>query len=284
MSNVNLEYIKKDILEAIKTREIFSARYKRKIESWFGNDLLEELLDKEYFSKNYSLIKDNKKGYDYNFDESLIRFFILNTIANLTVKGFSDRFSYIKTMKKSNLISRYKRTKTGFLLFDANKTPIKIELISKRYPETLIHFPQLEDFCARERECHVNSILLSPHIPSEKVDVVTGYVDSINGSRDILHSWIESQHNGSEYVVDFNLNAIFSKEDYYKIRQAQPLSVISRDELVDFLKFGESYMTDEQKEVLSCLGLKAQLLFFHDIYKILKEEQLNKSNSQPGDD
>lgn len=97
-------------------------------------------------------------------------------------------------------------------------------------------------------------ISLSLNFPNE---VVTGFIYGISDKVKYLHSWIEFNKDGNEYVIDYTMNVIMNKEGYYFIRQAEELSRISNQDILFDSKIS--------------INSKVYLVFRHEIMKELEK-------------
>jgi len=57
-------------------------------------------------------------------------------------------------------------------------------------------------------------------------EIVTGHIYGYTDISRFLHSWVEFNYQGKDYVVDGTLNAMINKEGYYLIRKAEPITFI----------------------------------------------------------
>lgn len=269
-----LEEAKQFVLESIKTGYIKSDEYERIKNSMVMSNEEEanEKIEKQHF-KIYSLMKSNP--YKYNYPEEIQNFCKLNLIAYYTSNiGYFKKASYLDVMKKGMVVKRYKRVPKGFKLTDYDGNDIKITLISKRIPHILELFPKLISFSGREGCCHINSILLSQCLSNDNTFVVTGNIKSLD-NQVLLHSWIETiaTETRQPLVLDFNTNAIFDKEDYYKLRQPEVITEVSKEDLKKFLDKKIAFRDDA---LLDGLAAKELLLFFDDIVVLADELQANQ--------
>lgn len=151
------------------------------------------------------------------------------------MKGFS-----LKKIEDGKLCMTYKNESIQFsrisdLLISNNNETIKLK-------------KQLLNINKRRGECHVNS--------TEYINcgdyLVTGYISGDKYS--IIHSWVETDKN----VIDFTLNLVIKKEDYYKMMNAQVLSIIKKENVYDELNSSFSR---------EFLGVKFYCLFRDELYR-----------------
>lgn len=107
---------------------------------------------------------------------------------------------------------------------------------------------ELLDMERRNRKCHNRSIefiIFGDYL-------VTGYIDSSDGNSRIIHSWIEKD----DKVIEYTNNLVIDKDDYYKLRNVEVLSVVSREDV----------FSDVESEIATILGCKFYCLFRDELY------------------
>ena len=142
--------------------------------------------------------------------------------------------------EKEKLINLLRSWDDYIKRIDVNQTAVTIETNKGIVTASVLSdiIPELnDDECdiqtsARIKKCHQKSLEISNRlgIPNE---VVTGYTYGISDKLKWLHSWIECNIKGNEYVIDYTMNALINKEGYYMIKKAEPLSRISNVDLVN---------------------------------------------------
>ena len=84
----------------------------------------------------------------------------------------------------------------------------------------------------RNGRCHNRSLCIAVRINAAKVECVTGVVYPFISGAKYLHSWVEIlDDDGNVYCIDNNLNAVMSKDDYYKLMHARPFERIDKNEI-----------------------------------------------------
>ncbi len=82
----------------------------------------------------------------------------------------------------------------------------------------------------RNKQCHNGSINIA--LGSDNTSkLVTGYTRMINSKNSLLHSWVETNNNGNEKVIDYTLNAVISKDAYYSLLNPEPITKISCEDV-----------------------------------------------------
>ncbi len=259
------DIVKKYVLESIKNGTAKTEEYHETMINWVGKpgdvfDDEEQVLFNEAFRKLREGVLP---------DENMENYLILNTI-----NYFSSNFLYRPklvnyiVLKQNGLLQRYERTKYGFNLTLKDDSVIEVERLSRKVEGASKCIKGLTNFFKRQQECHLNSILLSQAFQSEN-SVVTGYIQS--SKYKFIHSWVEtkSQDNQEDLVFDSTMNAVMKKSDYYKLRQVEPVSSLSRQQLQELFKkqnlFGEG-------KPLEGVMIKEMLLWYEDIIEILRNQ------------
>lgn len=277
MDITKLGDIKQFVLESIRTGHIKSDEYEeqKNLMLMGDEDQMTPIIEREYY-RIYNQMLNHP--YQYDYPESIKNFCILNTIAYFTSNlGYVKKQLNLSTMKKGKIITRYKRIPKGFILSDYDGHDVRITLISKKLPNMLKVFPMLLDFSEREGGCHINSMLLSQTVNNPETFVVTGIVRTLNDIP-ILHSWVETVtlETRKEIVLDFNTNAIFDKDDYYRIQKPEVITKIHKSKIKYLL---ESNLAFSDGTPLEGMSAKEILLYFDDIMKLVEEMQ-RESESQ----
>ncbi len=139
---------------------------------------------------------------------------------------------------------------------------IKVIKLSEFFPTIKEAFPFIEND-GRFGKCYdfANTISLNLGIPNK---LVTGYVYGYSDKSYFLHSWVEANIKGKQYVIDGTLNAIINKEGYYLMQHAKPISTItSKDLLLD-----QSYL-----EKIKSVPLEVYYVFRNEIINDLNKNQ-----------
>lgn len=67
-------------------------------------------------------------------------------------------------------------------------------------------------------------ISLGLQIPN---NLTVGYIYGYSDKSKFLHSWVETDINEEEFVIDATLNAIINKDGYYLMQHAKPINKIN---------------------------------------------------------
>lgn len=279
MEKFKIEEIKDEVLFAVKNHLFDTLEFENKVQEWFYGD--EDRFQEEE-TKTFNLINNAiKSEKPINLTLNALYFMFLNMVARLTSDlNFNIKSDYFKNMKKYGIVKHFKYIGNDIYLTDNLDIEVKFTTLTKA-SNILENFPYAKDFQLRERNCHYHSMLISQMFKNKNVNVVTGNVSSINEDAKFVHSWVEVKTtSGRVKVIDFNLNAIFYKEDYYRLRNIEVLSKISREKLEYLIK--NNILGDAG--YLQGIEYKVLLLYFDDIMEILKDipkEKLSKKTHTP---
>ena len=94
--------------------------------------------------------------------------------------------------------------------------------------------PNIEDE-SRFGNCYIYAYYISVGLPLPN-NLVTGYIYGYSDKSKFLHSWIETNIKGEEFVIDATLNAVINKDGYYLMQHAKPINKISSQTLKEDLK------------------------------------------------
>lgn len=127
-------------------------------------------------------------------------------------------------------------------------------------PEVKNLFPFIESD-KRFGNCYdfAYNISLNLGVPNQ---IVTGYIYGYSDKSKFLHSWVESNIKGEEYVIDGTLNAMINKEGYYLMQHAKPITKISDSVLKSDIK--------NHLDVMQTIPLEVYYVFRDEIVNDLK--------------
>lgn len=265
-------------MQAVKDNSFLSPEFDEKRFHWY--------IHNEKLSSKYNVLAMNRiynlllQDYNLNLSEEMKKEFFVDAIAHLTSNlSYFRKLKFFNTMKKSQIVQRYKRTKKGYIITNSEGKEIKIDLLSK-YKQVAEVFPMAKNFYDRTGRCHEFSIALSQLWSNENVKVAIGNVTRGRTTYNFTHSWVEIVgDNGKEAVMDISLNAIFNKDDYYKLFNVEPLNFVSKDKIHDSIR--QDYFRKDG--YINNFDLKFLLLYYDEIIDIINHlppEQLvsNKNN------
>ncbi|MBQ9790551.1 MAG: hypothetical protein IJW24_03050 [Clostridia bacterium] len=105
------------------------------------------------------------------------------------------------------------------------KKTITIQTLSEKFPEIGDAVQILTD-TERAQHCHRGCLKISEFLDGD-AKIVTGTIFVLHPKQETLHTWIETQVDGEECVIDHNFNAILRKNDYYQLFNANPIQSLS---------------------------------------------------------
>lgn len=161
-------------------------------------------------TNTYEMFFDKK--VDCVLDERIMAIRAFTSNSCIRKKYYIAKGYRIRT-DDDKMIMQYKKDIFGFIKIS--------DILSSDEKEFLKIKQELLDYKKRKHQCHSRSVQFF----SLADNLVTGYVDDVGNNR-IIHTWLETDEN----VIDYTSNLIINKEDYYKLMNAEVLSVISKDE------------------------------------------------------
>lgn len=281
------EYItekKEEFLDFVRKQDFISDDYNRKCYEYFH-------ADEDAFAKEDNIIIDklhddilssvfnHKRNQSLDINDILKDYYVTLAAAYYaSKKNFVQKYFIMPSaLKKARIAKRVKKHKFGITFTDYDNKDLKVEFISKKLPKILKYFPELVDYSKRQGQCHINSTYLAHIISNKNVNIVTGNVYYVNPKNKYLHSWVEFETDkGQIKVVDFNVNAIYDKDDYYRLRHATPLSFVAKEDFKAFIDLKPW----EEGGVLRGINYKILLLYFYDIMQIMQDKMKNERQAE----
>lgn len=165
-----------------------------------------------------------------------------------------DYINFVKIFDENNRIKILISTKEG--LISATK-------FSSLSPKILEINPSIET-SDRGGHCYPLAYDICLYL-KEQSTIVTGYVYGYTNKSKFLHSWVELSHNGIDYVIDGTLNIMMDKTSYYRLKNAQPLTKITRDTLISDIK--------KYYEKIGTISLHFYYIFRDEIIEAFEKNQ-----------
>lgn len=276
----NLDKLKECMLYFVENDMINSPEYKAALKEYVYNDetsfndrnakiAYEALLDNIYlFKKNKQTYNDVEKN-----------FFIINFICGLTSKiKLKQILGDYLAIKHSGALKKFYPSKYGWVLVDESGEKIQFSLLSKAMPSLTKETKSRLKTSRRLRHCHFDSMILAEDILNKDVNVVTGNLSYFENDEKYTHSWVEYvSKSGKANVIDFTMNAIMDKDRYYKLRNVDVLSKVSRDKIIDAL---EKFHLCSPGYPLNNIDAKVLLLFFDEIVEIAKRKMYDMQSEK----
>ena len=188
---------------------------------------------------------------------------INSAIENFTRKGTKEERE--KLLYKLTDIKWVKSVKieNERIYIDTEQGPINVGLISNDMNGYENDLRLLTN--GRKGFCHTDAIKMC-RMYEKECFVVTGYIYGIADRAKYLHSWVEMNIGGIDFVADYTMNAYMNKDAYYFIKNAKELSRVSNKQIKEdwkilgqlsrsgitfmeneYLVFRDEYMKDLKK-------------------------------------
>ena len=279
-----LGMIKKNLFEALENKTVETDEFQNKHYAWFVDEE-QGSIEEQYIDNLIGLILRSSSKNKLNLTEDEINYLISNDVAYHTSKlSVIKKFLYNNLMRRAGAVKRVKpfKNRLGYEFIDYNGNKLEFSLLSKKCPHIFEVYPYLTDFEKRGGDCHPHSVCVSQMLSNEQVYVVTGNIPALKAPYGFLHSWIELvADSGTTVVLDFNYNACFDKDDYYKLKKPTVLSRIPKE---DIKKLYFDYDIASHS-VFSKIPMKETLLFFYELLEYFETHYLPKTKednqSQP---
>ena len=147
------------------------------------------------------------------------------------------------------------------VIIDTKEGVVKAKILSEVLPQ-LKEIDSKIQTSERLGNCHqgsldICSILANPH------EIVTGYIYGPSDKAKYIHTWIECLIKEKECVIDYTMNAFMNKEGFYIIKNPEPISRISGQDIkADAKKYGS---------FLEKINIRQYLLYRDEIIKDLEK-------------
>lgn len=160
---------------------------------------------------------------EFYFDDS----YICAVIKNFTYSNTTNerKISLVDMLISKGYISSAQTTDNATTFTKPNGKTITFIPLTEVFPN--IRFREELESNERSGRCHQGSLDLSQFEFDFEHSVVTGYTCNISNKSRYLHSWIETNLNGIDVVVDYTMNAIIDKNAYYDFMHAEPITKIA---------------------------------------------------------
>lgn len=202
--------------------------------------------------------EENRNSKENNKAINTIRAFTLNKINKIINKfRYNVNFDNISFNEKE-----------GIYTYDDGKNKYDFRMMSSYIKDKEIK-KELKS-PRRGGKCRISSVTVSNILKSEN-KIVTGYYYVDNGK--YLHTVVETELGGEQYVLDFTSNIMMKKDQYQSLFKFEQLEAIK----------DEDYRKDERTmENLDAVTLKKYLLFGKEIIKDLegRNPQLFPANTE----
>jgi len=201
---------------------------------------------------------------------------IVNSIATYTLNNNTENFEYsLNKAIECGVIKKYEKKDKGYLIMDKDKTPIRFLTLTDFIPDLDEKTKKRLESEERFGHCHWDSIQLSEHIDSPN-KVVSGYCTTQSKNMPYTHSWVEVEHQGKEWVLDFTMNEAMEKQGYYKLYNPQNIVEIDNITLSEDIKLMKN-------TTLADKDIRMYLYYPDEAREVMQEEIKNRKTYQTGE-
>lgn len=181
--------------------------------------------DKKARDEQFNLLTDNGKS-TINLHKQAID----HLIDRFTKKDFTDEQidDAIERYNKTGVFSNGRRADREALIFELDDKKVVVRTLSKAIPALLNYFPELETN-ARTCKCHEGSLNTSYILKDlEGMKVSTGSYYIVSPKSMVLHSVAEAFIEDKPFVIDYESNTLWEKDDFYNFYNFEPFESIPR--------------------------------------------------------
>lgn len=206
------------------------------------------------FGDNLDLPKEDCQEEKYVQAVNAIIIFSMIKSEKIT---YSFLKAYYTIFKKYNLNKINYNKDTKMYEYKSGDVSLSFDLLSSKFEEKEL----IKELISKKRngKCHERAINIAPSIENSKI--VIGHATF--GNKRILHSVIEVAGEKTPFILDWTMNLIMSKEDYYKLSGFKELNLVKSEDIINDLKLIIGNMK---------LGCKTYLLFRDEIIREMKSK------------
>lgn len=132
--------------------------------------------------------------------------------AELEEVSIKERTKELNKLTKNKIIKEFSANSKGLSITVDDNRKMEILLLS----ETLLKNDSIVKTVQRAGKCHISVSDLCWELPFNHT-YVTGYECKGRVQESKLHTWVEFLHNGNEKVIDYTMNVVMDKKDYYSL-------------------------------------------------------------------
>ncbi len=190
---------------------------------------------------------------------------LVNSIATITLDDDNDNAEYVLNKAIDRyVIKSFERKKVGYSLVARDDTPIRIIQLTDFVPSLDEDTKKRLHSMQREGYCHWDSIHLVQNL-EVPCKIVSGYCTTQSKKMPYPHTWVEVEHQGTEWVLDFTLNLAMNKDGYYKLHNPQNTTSIDSTTLIEDLKLRKRTSFDEK-------DIRMYLFYPNEARRAMQEE------------
>ncbi|MBQ8908674.1 MAG: hypothetical protein IJY90_00055 [Clostridia bacterium] len=158
---------------------------------------------------------------------NLENIYLLDMLSRLTLgsTGPSAERKLLEEARKDNMIKSFEMREKGVLIVMKDGKPLRMIRITDYFQGIGKSIPRLyteERLGKSHQDCYnLSGVINLTH------RVVSGYCSAESKAKQCPHTWLEIDGRRHEWVLDFTLNAMISKDAYYKI--FRPRNIVKID-------------------------------------------------------
>jgi len=217
--NMSLQFLKDEFAKLQAVNDRFS--------KW-ENEFVEKLNSGKLVSvKLFEMLKRTPINWN--------NMWIVSSIGTFTKNNNVESFEYVlNDAKQKGIIKSFERKKIGYSIITKDDTPIRFIKLTDFIPELDEDVKKRLQSDKRSGHCHWDSIHLAEHLEMPN-RVASGYCTMQSKKMPFPHTWVELEHQGKEWVLDFTMNEVMNKEGYYKLFSPQKTISIDNQTLIEDL-------------------------------------------------
>lgn len=238
----------------------------KKSERWRGKLLSKTVKEKSKLKRHFELFVASVGGLvpvDFK-REAVDQLIDLFTKKDMTDEAVDQRIAYYN---RNGIFANGKRVDREALVFEMDGKKIVVRTLTSASPGLAQVFPALLT-SERNCKCHEGSINLAS-ILGEDSQIVTGSYYILSPKSTVLHSVVEKEIDGEIYVLDYDSNTLWERDDFYQFFHFQPFEKISQktikkdtDDLLFLMgkdnDYCKLYLTNRDEAIALSKKLQAQ--------------------------
>ena len=246
---MSLQFLKDEFAKLLAINDKFS--------KW-ENELNEKLNGGKLLSlKLFQMMKRTPIDWD--------TLWIVTSIGTFTLNNNVENFEHVLNQtQQRGIVKNFERKKIGYSLVTKDDTLIRFIKLTDFIPSLDEDAKKRLESSKRSGHCHWDSIHLAEHLemPSK---VVSGYCTMQSKKMPYPHTWVELEHQGKEWVLDFTMNEVMNKEGYYKLYNPQNTIAIDNTTLIEDLRL-------RKKSSLEFEDIRMYLFHPDETREVMQEE------------
>ena len=201
---------------------------------------------------------------------------VATSIGTFTLDGNVENFEFVLNQAKHRaIIKDFERKKIGYSLETKDNTPIRFIKLTDFIPSLDETIKNRLTSNQRSGHCHWDSIHLAEHLESPS-HIVSGYCTTQSKKMPYPHTWIELEHQNSEWVLDFTMNEAMNKEGYYRLHNPQKTVSVDNFTLIEDLEL-------RKKTSLEFEDIRLYLFHPDETRELMQQEIKNRKTYEQGE-